>query len=175
MNNSLNKIRKIIVLTTGGTIDKSYDESAGSLFNKESYIKNVIKEKLRLPYTEIDVHSILAKDSLDMTDEDRNLILKSVKKYAKKGHPIIITHGTDTMQLSAEHVERSWAEIPVSVIFTGAMRPFGVDGSDANQNIAESLYASQFIGKGVFISFHGRLYSVPGVRKNHQMRTFEGF
>ena len=168
-----NAPQDVIVITTGGTIEKSYDEYDGSLENKDSIIKHLILEKLRMPYTKLHVHPLLAKDSLKMTDYDRTLIAKSVKVQLDKGWPIIVLHGTDTMAQTAEVCEKYLKDLKVPVVFTGAMKPMGFDDSDARQNVTEALLASKLLKPGVYISFHNRIFPVPGVRKNKLKRTYE--
>ncbi len=170
-----NEWRKIHIVTTGGTIEKTYDESDGTLFNRETVIKNKLNEKLRLPYTEIIVNSVMAMDSLDMQRSDRELIAKKIEELALKGDPIVVLHGTDTMQQTAEVVKEKFLSPQVPIVFTGAMKPLGFDDSDALQNVTEALFCAQFINPGVYISFHNRLYNVPGVRKNKKLGTFEAF
>ncbi len=172
---SKNDWTRINIITTGGTIEKTYDEAEGTLFNRETVIKNRLNHRLRLPYTEIMIHSLMAKDSLDMTTEDRELICEKVCEYAQEGHPIVVLHGTDTMQQSAELVQKNLQKINVPVLFTGAMKPLGFEDSDALQNVTEALIAAQLVSPGVYISFHNRLYTIPGVRKNKQIGTFERF
>ena len=164
---------RINVLTTGGTIEKTYDESDGTLFNRETVIKQKINNKLRLPYTEIIVHAIMAKDSLDMDESDRVKITQTIQKFADDKHPVVILHGTDTMQHTAEKVFQLIGRPSVPVIFTGAMKPMGFEDSDALQNVTEALMAAQLVPPGVYISFHNRLFQVPGVRKNKELGTFE--
>lgn len=165
---------KIHLLTTGGTIEKTYDEEEGTLFNRETVIRNRINSKLRLPYTDIEVHSLMAMDSLDMKQSDRALICNKIKELAlNDGVPIVVLHGTDTMQQSAELVQDELKGINVPVIFTGAMRPLGFDDTDALQNVTEALFAAKLVGPGVYISFHNHLFPVPGARKNKDKRTFE--
>jgi L-asparaginase len=172
----LNPIEKIIVLTTGGTIEKTYDEIEGSLKNRETIIRHRIEDGLRLPYTSIEVKSVMAKDSLDMTQEDREQILKAIKDLAKSHQsPIVVLHGTDTMQQTAELVEKSWNGPTIPIVFTGAMRPLGFVDTDAVQNVIEAMILAKVLGPGVYISFHSRLFHVPGVRKNKQSGTFEAF
>lgn len=169
-----NSLRKIYLLTTGGTIEKTYDEVEGTLFNRETVIKNRIQNRLRLPYLDIEVHSIMAKDSLDMNTADREQICDDVLDLANNDDcPVVVLHGTDTMQQTAEILEARGIKLDVPVIFTGAMKPLGFEDSDALQNVTEALYAAQIVQPGVYISFHNRLYDVPGVRKNHSKRTFE--
>ena len=170
-----NEQRKILILTTGGTIEKTYDETDGTLFNRETIIKNKINEKIRLPYTLIEVKSLMAKDSLDMDDQDRGIILQAIERFAAYGNPIVVLHGTDTMQLTAELVQKKVLDLKVPVVFTGAMKPLGFEDSDAIQNVSEAMYACFIAPAGVYISFHNRLFPVPGVRKNKEKRTFEVF
>lgn len=169
-----NNTQKVIIITTGGTIEKTYSEFDGSLMNRESIINEQIFKKLRLPHTQLEIFSILSKDSLEMNDDDRDFLLTSIKHHMQKDIPIVILHGTDTMQHSAEFVlERLGDKIDIPIIFTGAMRPLGFFDSDARQNVTEALMAAGLLGDGVYIAFHSRVYNVPGCRKNKEKRTFE--
>jgi len=170
-----NPIQKVMILTTGGTIEKTYDEVEGSLYNRETVIRNRIEENLRLPYVKIEVKSLMNKDSLDMDEQDRGIIFQAIRTFSGYGHSIVILHGTDTMQQTAELVEKEMSSFSVPVIFTGAMKPLGFIDSDAIQNVTEALICAQIIKPGVYISFHNRLFSVPGVRKNKDLRRFERF
>lgn len=164
---------KVLVLTTGGTIEKIYDEKDGTLLNHETIIKNRFLEKLRLPYTELDVKSIMAKDSLYMDDSDRELILKSIKKYELLNAPMLVLHGTDTMENSAKYCYEKYPEVLVPVVFTGAMKPLEIEDSDAKQNVVEALFAAKICKPGYYITFHNRLFLVPNVTKNKEKGTFE--
>lgn len=168
-----NKILPLTILTTGGTIEKIYDEFEGSLQNKDTIVKNKILEKLRLPYTDIHVYGIMSKDSLLMDDKDRAMILEFIKAHAMKGYPIVLLHGTDTMEVTAKFCLEHFPQISVPVIFTGAMKPLGFDDSDAPQNVIEAIFATQFVKPGYYVTFHGKLFHVPNVTKNKAKRTFE--
>src|SRR5690606_3043994 len=139
---SMNRPQEIIVITTGGTIEKTYDEFDGSLANRESIIKGKITSRLRLPYTSLQVYSVMSKDSLFMTDDDRNLLIQFIRSQLEKNAPIVILHGTDTMAVSAELCEREIKNPKVPIVFTGAMKPLGFEDSDALQNVTEALLAS---------------------------------
>ncbi|HAZ14276.1 MAG TPA: asparaginase [Bdellovibrionales bacterium] len=165
--------RKIQIVTTGGTIEKVYDEVEGQLTNKTPNVEMAILSKLRLPYTEPLFHQLMNKDSLFMDDKDRKQILDKVRALAPEGHPILIIHGTDTMTLTAELLARELTDLKVAIAFTGAMRPLGFDDSDAMQNVTEALMALKILPPGVYISFHNQIFRVPGVRKNKEKRTFE--
>lgn len=168
-----NEIIPLMILTTGGTIEKTYDEVEGSLLNRETIVKNKILQKLRLPYTDISVKSLMSKDSLVMDNNDRDVILAAVKEFSAKKLPIVILHGTDTMDLTAKHLHANFKDVPVPVVFTGAMKPLGFDDSDAAQNIVEAIFASRTQKPGYYITFHGKLFHVPNVRKNKSKGTFE--
>jgi L-asparaginase len=168
-----NEILPLFILTTGGTIEKIYDEFEGSLQNKDTIVKNKILQKLRLPYTEIQVEQIMSKDSLVMDDKDRASILESIKSYARFGNPIVVLHGTDTMDLTSKFCFENFKDISVPVVFTGAMKPLGFDDSDAAQNVIEAIFAARILKPGFYVTFHGKLFTVPNVKKNKQRGTFE--
>lgn len=170
-----NAWRRVHIITTGGTIEKTYDEYEGTLFNRETVIHKRLNNKIRLPYTEILITALMAKDSLEMNLRDREIIRDKIQELMADEYPIVVLHGTDTMQQTAELVEAQEQPATVPVIFTGAMRPLGFEDSDALQNVTEALLASQIASPGVYISFHNRLYPVPGARKNKEMGTFEAF
>ena len=149
--------QKIILITTGGTIEKIYDEFRGTLENRIAIIKGKIEEKLRLPYTEIDVYPILAKDSLTMTRENREYILEKIKEFSKLLKPIVILHGTDTLDLTFKYCVDNFVPV-VPIVFTGSMRPTEFSNSDAMQNIAEALIVSKILPPDIYVVFHGEVF-----------------
>ncbi len=163
----------ITMLSTGGTIEKTYDEISGSLENRDSVIRERVIQKLRLPYTKVNIHVIMSKDSLHMVDEDREFIAQEISSYAQHAHPIIVLHGTDTMVKTIEHCTQKLPNISVPVIFTGAMKPHEFKDSDAQQNVTEALIAAKILAPGFYLSFHNRIFSSTQIRKNIQKATFE--
>lgn len=170
-----NQHQDVVIITTGGTIEKTYDEFDGSLQNRGTSIKNRILSKMRLPYTNILVHPLMSKDSLYMTDQDREEIAATVQAEMKQGHPMVVLHGTDTMSVSAEYCFNKLPKPTVAVVFTGAMIPMGFDDSDATQNVTEALLAAKLLPPGFYISFHNQVFALPNVRKNKEKGTFEKF
>ncbi|WP_413560906.1 asparaginase domain-containing protein [Bdellovibrio sp. HCB209] len=166
-------VKDVIIITTGGTIEKTYNEFDGSLENRGTSIKNRILSKLRLPYTNISVYPLLSKDSLYMNDEDRALICATIKDQMQRDCPIVLLHGTDTMHISAEYCFKEIGTPKVPVVFTGAMIPMGFDDSDATQNVTEALLSAKLLPPGFYISFHNQVFKVPNVRKNREKGTFE--
>lgn len=169
----LNDSKVINIVTTGGTIEKSYDEVDGTLANRVSIIKERMISQLRLPYLQLNVHPLMAKDSLDLTDVDRGVICQFVQTLLDLHCPVIVLHGTDTIHLTMAFLEAKIRSLSAPVIFTGAMKPIGFEQSDALQNVTEAIFAAQIVQPGIYLSFHGRLYEGSRVLKNRQRVTFE--
>ena len=165
--------KRILVFTTGGTIEKSYCESEGTIRNRESIIHDKLVQRLRLPHTELLVSEIMAKDSLQMDDKDRQLICDRLQENLSKFDGIVVLHGTDTMEHTLNVCYQRLKHPPVAIVFTGAMKPAGFEDSDARQNVAEALLAAQFLAPGFYISFHSQIFPAPHVTKNKQRLTFE--
>ncbi len=176
MNNN-EKMAKILVLTTGGTIEKSYDEASGQLDNFENYLSEVLKTRLRLPYAQLRYQSLMNKDSLNMTEDDRSLIFAALVDWSSKVDGIVILHGTDTLDLTAkycaEQIKKTPLAKPIPIVFTGAMRPFGFEQSDAMQNMTEALLAVKILPAGLYLSFHNQIFTAPHFLKNRDKKTFE--
>ena len=168
-----NTPKDVLIITTGGTIEKTYDEFDGSLENRGTSIRNRILSKLRMPYTNLIIRPLLSKDSLYMDDNDRKIISETIQEEMKKLAPIVVLHGTDTMEHSARFCFETIKSPAVAVVFTGAMIPMGFDDTDATQNVTEALLASKLLPPGFYISFHNQIFKVPHVQKNKEKRTFE--
>ena len=168
----MNPTRKIYLISTGGTIEKVYHEPTGAAVNQESKIKKYL-ERLRLPDTEIEAVSLLNKDSLEMTDGDRDLVLNVVKAKLRDPAPLVITHGTDTMIETGRHLEAGLTGLSVPVILTGAMTPLGFENTDGLQNLTEALFATRFLPPGLWLVMHNQAWPVGKVRKNRELAQFE--
>jgi len=145
---------KITFIQTGGTIDKDYPKLAkGYGFDiGEPAVKRIL-EKVN-PNFGFEIISILKKDSLDITDEDREKIYEvCVKADSDK---IIITHGTDTMIETAKKLSEIKNKV---IILTGAMKPERFSDSDASFNIGTAIGAVNILENGVYIAMNGRIYS----------------
>jgi L-asparaginase len=168
-------VRKVTLITTGGTIEKTYDEHSGELANRRSLVRRMLSE-LRLEDTEVSVFELMSKDSLEMTEADRLRILEAVRATgaceAGATAGIVVLHGTDTLALTGEYLYANLAEPCVPVVLTGAMRPFEMKQSDALQNLTEALFAAGNLPPGVYCVAHGRVLAFPGVRKDVERGTF---
>jgi L-asparaginase len=157
---------KIKIYTVGGTIDKIYFDRKSTYEVGEPKIGEILKEaNVNLEY---DISSILHKDSLDMTDEDRRLIFDEIA--SDKHRQIVLTHGTDTMIQTAKKLKT----IPDKVIvLTGAMAPARFKYSDAAFNIGCAVAAVQVLKPGVYIAMNGRIFDPDRIKKNLEQNWFE--
>jgi L-asparaginase len=162
---------RLTILTTGGTIDKTYDELQGSLRNVSS-ILDVILGELRTPDLFIRHVDVMHKDSLDMTEEDRRIIARAVRDAVKSSDAVIILHGTDTLEKTGDLLCQEVGSLEVPVILTGAMRPYEFRDTDAVQNVTEALLAARLLEGGVYVVMHNRVLRFPGVTKDRQALTF---
>lgn len=161
----------VAILTTGGTIDKTYDETDGSLRNVRSVLEQLL-EHLRLPELAVTHVPVMSKDSLEMTPEDRDVILAAVRGAITRHDAVLVIHGTDTLDQTGEHLFANLGDLSVPVLLTGAFRPWEFRDSDALQNVTESLLAARLLPPGVYAVMHGRALAFPGVFKHRQRRTF---
>lgn len=160
----------VTIITTGGTIAKTFNESDGSLRNDRPVIEGLIAA-LRLPDITTRFVHVLNKDSLEMTDADRRLILDAVREAANESDAVVIIHGTDTLSITGEMLCRE-LKAKVPVVLTGAMRPYEFRDSDAVQNVTEAMLACRLASPGVYAAMHNRLLRFPGVVKDRTTLTF---
>jgi L-asparaginase len=161
---------KIHLLTTGGTIEKIYSEESGQVENLTAKIDRYLHQ-LRLPDAQIDVTPLMNKDSLEMTEEDRELVLAVVKSKISSA-PVVITHGTDTLVETGRVLKQRLKDPQFPIILTGAMTPLGFERSDGLQNLTESLFAARVLAPGVWIVMHGQVFDVDHARKDRKRSRF---
>jgi L-asparaginase len=162
---------KITFVTTGGTIDKTYNEFDGSLRNSRSVLDTILAS-LRLPDLFVRHVAVMHKDSLDMDMTDRQLILEAVRQAMPSSDAVVVVHGTDTLSITGDVLEEGLDDLPVPVVFTGAMRPYEFRDTDALQNVTEALLAARLLEPGVYVVMHNRVLPFPGVYKDRQALTF---
>lgn len=164
-------MQRIYLLSTGGTIEKVYSEQRGVVENRAAKLDRYLR-MLRLPDAEIRTIHLMNKDSLEMTNEDRAEIRNSVAEILPDGAPIVISHGTDTMVETGLFLQHAFPNLKVPLILTGAMTPLGFEGSDALQNLTESLFAARLLTAGVYLVMHGMVFPIDRVKKDKDRATF---
>jgi len=147
---------RITVITTGGTIAKTYDEWDGSLRNDRPIVESILAS-LRLPDLRIRYEHIINKDSLELNDEDRERILHTVRLAIPVSEGVVVVHGTDTLALTGEMLCTQLHDLRLPVVLTGAMRPFEFRDSDALQNVTEALLTCRLAAAGVYRSEERRV------------------
>lgn len=158
---------RIRVLITGGTFDKEYDELTGRLFFKGSHLPEMLA--LGRSKLELEIRTLMMIDSLEMTEADREIIVEQCR--AAPESRIVITHGTDTMEVTArvlaERVEGK------TIVLTGAMIPYKFGSSDGLFNLGGALAFVQTLRAGVYVAMNGRYFPAERVHKNPQTGIFE--
>ena len=170
----LNAPFRIALISTGGTIEKTYDELGGVLANKVSVL-DMLLASLDLRGVAIDRVPLMNKDSLDMSEADHDLIADTAELMARNHDGVVIVHGTDRLAKTGERIhDRLAAEggATKAVVLTGAMRPYEMRRTDATQNVTEALVAVQILGPGVYVAMHNRVLRFPGVVKDPKQGTF---
>ena len=162
---------KITIPTTGGTIEKTYNERDGSLRNYHTILPEILAG-LRLPDINVSYEQVVFKDSLEMTEDDRHRILRAAQQALPISDAIIILHGTDTMAETGELLNKELVDLQIPIILTGAMRPYKFRDTDALQNVTESLLAARIISPGVYVVMHNQVLRFPGVVKDRENLTF---
>ncbi|MEJ0008246.1 MAG: asparaginase domain-containing protein [Steroidobacteraceae bacterium] len=155
----------ILVLTTGGTIDKQYFDQLSKYEITESIVSRLLDvARVRHPY---EVQEVLRKDSLDITDEDRAQLVEHVRLAMFSR--IVITHGTDTMTSSA----RALASLAdKTIVLTGALAPARFSESDAAFNLGMAFATAQTAAPGVYIAINGSVFRGDEVVKDRGQGAF---
>ena len=158
---------KITFIQTGGTIDKDYPkQTKGFAFEiGEPSVKRIL-EKIN-PDFEFEIISLLKKDSLDITNEDREEIRETCKKI--ENNKIIITHGTDTMIETAKYLHEIKNKV---IVLTGAMKPEKFSDSDAMFQIGSAIGALNCLENGIYIAMNGNIFPADKVKRNMKTGQF---
>jgi len=159
-------VKLLQVITTGGTIDKIYFDEKSDYKIGEPEIGRILTE-MHVAFR-WQVQPLLRKDSLQITENDRELIHKAVE--ASDARHFLITHGTDTMVETARALEGMGDRV---IVLTGALNPARFIGSDAVFNIGCAVGAVQSLPAGVWIVMNGRVWDPKTVRKNREANRFE--
>ena len=157
----------IRIFITGGTFDKEYNELNGQLYFKDTHISELLK--LGRCRVDVDIRTLMMVDSLEMTDDDRQLIARQCQNSDED--KIIITHGTDTMAETAAVLAKETTN--KTIVLTGAMIPYKFGSSDGLFNLGSALAFVQALPTGVYVAMNGRFFTWDNVRKNKQTGGFE--
>jgi len=158
---------KVLIINTGGTFNKVYNPLNGLLEvdTKGDALRSITTKWL----CEIEIINIIGKDSLDMSNHDR-LELRATIDQADYHH-IIIVHGTDTMDITAEYLNDG--DLEKCIMLTGAMVPYSIDPVEATANLCSAYgYMNAMHEEGIYISMHGMIHTYDKVKKDRSKGKF---
>jgi L-asparaginase len=164
---------KILIINTGGTFNKVYNELTGTLEvpNNNIAIETLLNRSFKTN-KQYELIGMIYKDSLEFTSSDRDLLKKQIldSNYSK----VIIIHGTDTIDISAEFLD-SFDELKDrTVVFTGAMKPFSIETTEATANFCLAYgFLQSDVKSGVYIAMHGVVAEYKELKKNRRLGVFE--
>jgi L-asparaginase len=158
---------RIRILATGGTFDKEYNELTGELYFKDTHITQMLR--LGRCHLAVDVRTLMMIDSLQMTADDRRLILEHCRRSEESR--IVVVHGTDSMEQTAAALGGAIAD--KTIVLTGAMVPYTFGSSDGLFNLGTALAFVQVLPPGVYVAMNGRCFPWNRVRKNRELGIFE--
>ena len=155
------------ILITGGTFDKEYDEIKGSLYFKETHMTEILE--LGRSRVDVNIEKLMLIDSLDMTPNQRELIVS--KCVESEEDQVVITHGTDTMTITGKMLAEK--KMDKTIVLTGAMIPYKFGSSDGLFNLGGAIAYAQSLSSGVYIAMNGQFFEWDKVEKNREKGVFE--
>ncbi|MFK8011783.1 MAG: asparaginase domain-containing protein [Marinicellaceae bacterium] len=158
-------MKRLKIITTGGTIDKLYFDDASEYKIGHPVIEDLLRS-FNVAF-KFEVLSLMKKDSLHMTDDDRELIKKVIEK-SDENH-FLITHGTDTMVDTAHYLSDIKNK---TIVLTGALTPAKFQNTDAIFNIGCAIAAVQTLENGAWVVMNGKVWNPDHVAKNRDENRF---
>jgi L-asparaginase len=155
------------IITTGGTFDKCYDPLTGQLEFEQGRVPRLLEDARLAPVAVVE--SLMAMDSLNMRDDHRQAVLAACR--ASPEQRIVIVHGTDTMVQTAAVLAQ--ADLPATIVLTGAMVPATIEHSDAAFNLGFAIACARCLAAGVWVAMNGEVHAWNRVRKNRVLGVFE--
>ena len=157
----------VLILTTGGTIDKLYFDALSTYQVGDSVVDRLLQTaRVKLPYR---ISELMRKDSLELADGDRAEIAAAVLDAPERR--VVITHGTDTMTETAQALA---GIVDKTIVLVGALAPARFAESDATFNLGMAFAAVQVAGPGVWIAMNGTVFDGSKVRKDLSVNAFVG-
>ena len=156
----------IKIFVTGGTFDKEYNELNGTLYFKKTHLHEMLE--LGRSQLKVAIETLMMKDSLEMSDDDRNSIVQ--RCFESNEDKILITHGTDNMVKTAKLLAAQIND--KTIVLTGAMIPYKFGSSDGLFNLGSALSFLQSLPHGIYIAMNGNIFSWDNVKKDKELGLF---
>ncbi|HRN46967.1 MAG TPA: asparaginase domain-containing protein [Niabella sp.] len=160
-------MKTIRIFITGGTFDKEYNMLNGELYFKDTHLHDLLE--MGRNTVPVEIRTLMMVDSLEMSDEDRELIAHQCNQADEER--IVITHGTDTIAKTAQLLAKKIKN--KTIVLTGAMIPIKFGSSDGLFNLGSALAFVQSLPHGVYVAMNGRFFNAENVLKNRQTGFFE--
>ncbi len=160
-------MKTIRIFITGGTFDKEYNMLNGELYFKDTHLHDLLE--MGRNTVPVEIRTLMMVDSLEMSDEDRELIAHQCNQADEER--IVITHGTDTIAKTAQLLAKKKKK--KTTVLTGAMIPLKFGSSDGLFNLGRALAFVQSLPHGVYVAMNGRFFNAENVLKNRQTGFFE--
>ena len=160
-------MNSIKIFVTGGTFDKEYNELNGELYFKNTHLHEMLA--LGRSQLKVNIETIMMKDSLEMSNDDRNKIV--LQCFESDESKILITHGTDTMVETATLLAKKITT--KTIVLTGAMIPYKFGSSDGLFNLGSALSFLQSLPHGIYIAMNGNIFNWDNVKKNKKLGLFQ--
>jgi len=155
----------ILVITTGGTMDKQYFDALSTYQVSDSMVTALLRTaRVTHPFRVVE---LMRKDSLELTDEDRALVAATIAQAPETS--VVVTHGTDTMTHTAEAIGDAEGK---TVVLVGALAPARFAESDAAFNLGMAIACSQAASPGVYITMNGSVFEAGHVVKDRSVNAF---
>lgn len=158
----------VTIINTGGTFNKRYNPLTGQLEVPKDHkaLENIIANCHNVTF---EIHDIVSKDSLDMNDDDREVICQAIEQSPSQN--IIVIHGTDSVDVTAALIKTK--QIEKKIVFTGAMIPMSIDEIEATMNFSQALgFLSACEQNGTYIAMHGVVVDSAKLVKNRELGQF---
>ncbi len=161
----------IHIILTGGTIEKTYDPlTEKPELRQSSVVPDYLKDIVKI-YPDVSFDNISQIDSVDMNDQVRSDIVKSISQCSARS--VIIIHGTSTMEVTAQFILSHMGDIDKTIVLTGSMIPLKEFAmSDGGFNLGYAIAQSQNAESGVYVAMNACLFDAGDVTKDTSIGRF---
>ncbi|RHW41227.1 asparaginase [Neobacillus notoginsengisoli] len=171
-------MKKVILLTTGGTIASKPNKASGKLASGE-LTGEELAGMCNLPDNiEVIVESVFQKASMHITFEDLVHLKNKIEEYFEDEtvSGAVVTHGTDSLEETAYFLDLTVND-ERPVVVTGSQRSPEDMGSDVYINLRHAIYSAcspDLKGAGTVVVFNERIFAAKYVKKEHAS-NIQGF
>lgn len=169
----MKKLRKILLIATGGTIASKQTENGLTPQLSPAELLSYVPEAEE--YCEVDTIQPFSVDSTNMGPSQWLKIAALIEKKYDYYDGFVICHGTDTMAYTAAALSYLIQYNRRPVVITGSQKPINLPVTDARTNLRDSLlFASDSRAHGVSIVFGGKVIAGTRAKKEYS-KSYNAF